>query len=81
MQLTINLNQTIDSAVIYVLDKLPNDIREKLINFLTKHKLYVVNEIKIRVSSFISFFIKTTEIKTDVFIFVLVRELERESVA
>ena len=68
MQLKINLKYSLDKSLNYVLDKLPFYLKDEILCFLTDRKIFVVNEIKIRASSFISFFIKETEIKSNIYV-------------
>ncbi len=68
MQLKINFKSSLDKSLCYVLDKLPLRLKDELLHFLIERKIFVVNEIKIRASSFISFFVKELEFKTSVYV-------------
>ena len=67
MQCLLNIKQCLDPSLVYIIDKLPSELAQKLIAYLNAHGIYTVNEIRIRVSSFIFLTINRKNIKTDIF--------------
>lgn len=51
MQLTLNYQNKLEPIFIYVLDKLSNEIKNKLKDFVIENKLYTINELRIKSNS------------------------------
>ena len=65
---TLNYKRTFDDAIKFILDKLPNHVKDGLISFLMKKSIFIVNEIRIKANAYISLIVNQKNIITDVLV-------------
>ena len=68
MQYVLNYKRNIDKSLAFTLDKLPQKIRNGLISFLEEKSIYIVNEIRLKASSFAVIIVNQKNVLTDVFV-------------
>lgn len=68
MQCILNYERRMDSALAFTLDKLPSQITYSLLDFMKKRAIYVVNEIRLKASSYITLIIDQKNVVSDIFI-------------
>ena len=68
MQLKLTYKNKLDSALIFILDKLPCEIKNKLKSFIFENGLYEINELRIKANSNIHLIIGTKTLSTNIWI-------------
>ena len=68
MLLNLCVNKTFDKSLLFVLDKLPKNLKERITDFLNTHQLYTVNEIRIHLFSNVILLINEKTINTKIHI-------------
>ena len=68
MHLMLNYRKKLESICLFVLDKLPTDLKQKLEKYLLEKGFSTVNEIRIRAGSYICLFIDSKAYVTDIWV-------------
>lgn len=68
MQVLISYKEKISPALLYALDKLPGEIREGILSFISRCDIKRVNEIRIKKQGYISLIADSKNVITDVYI-------------
>ena len=68
MKLEFNIKNKLDSSTRLVLDKLPEKIKNQLLDYISKNDIIVINEIRIKADSYITLIVDQRNIATTVFV-------------
>lgn len=68
MKYLINYKEKPDNTFIFLLDKLPSDIRTGLLDFYIRNRYPAINEIRIKKNSFIYLIADSKNLKTDIYV-------------
>lgn len=68
MRYTVFQPTNLDKSIMFVIDFIPKNIREKLTSFLIESRLSHINELRLRENSFISLIADSKNINTDIYL-------------